>query len=166
MAVKTLLERLDRSVTANSRDRIIPGGEDYPADDQSLHKRQVEMATRLGLRPQQVQAVWSLVGTRAETVLSASGGSDSRSVQGTALPRGFVRWVIENEWVSRLADLVERRLMLLFAPGLSEVCLRELAGLLVDTGKLSHDQVDVEVNSLKNQLGQRHGKRICLEPGD
>ena len=98
--------------------------------------------------------------------LSASGGSDPRSVQGTALPRCFVRWVIENEWVSGLADLVERRLMLLFAPELSEASLRELAGLLVDAGKLSHDQVDVEVNSLKIQLGQRHGKRICLEPGD
>ena len=166
LSAKTVLARLDHSVSANSRDRIIPGGEDYPDGQESCLKRQAELATRLGLSLPQVQSVWSLVGTRAETILSPAAGADTQSVAGTTLPRAFVRWVIENEWVSGLADLVERRLMLLFAPELSEGCLRELAGLLVEAGKIRCDEVDVEVQSLISQLERRHGKRIHLDAGD
>jgi hypothetical protein len=51
-------------------------------------------------------------------------------VDDTLLPYTFVRWVVRNEPVSTLADLVERRLMLLYHQRLTYACLHCLADLL------------------------------------
>ena len=55
-----------------------------------------------------------------------------------AFPIELVRSIIQNEWVSRLEDLLNnRRLMLHFSPDVSRETLSTLAGELVRQGKLA-----------------------------
>jgi hypothetical protein len=79
----------------------------------------------------------------------------------TFLPCSFVRSVIRREWVSGLDDLVERRLMLLFQPRLSEACLRRLAALLVEEGVIPAGQADAEIRSTIGRLQSRFGKSVA-----
>ncbi len=72
----------------------------------------------------------------------------------------YVRRVIDSEWVERLGDLVERRLMLLFDPGFSMGTLNQLASLLAEAGKLNRADLDVQVASYREYLVTRFGKQL------
>lgn len=82
----------------------------------------------------------------------------------TRYPVAFVRHSIENEWVTHLADLVERRLMLLYKPDLTNRCLSQLADLMVEGKILSPDHVESELHACKERLANRFGKRIVDLP--
>lgn len=158
IAATKVLAHLGRSATANSRERLIPGAEGYPSDEGSLEAVWQAIAGRVGFSASTVAAVWQLCGTRAEEYL---GSADDRSlVPDTALPCSFVRLSIEHEWAHTLADLVERRLMLLYDQRLTTGCLRRLAELLVDAGHLSADRIEPAVNCQIERLWTRYGRRV------
>jgi glycerol-3-phosphate dehydrogenase len=132
-AAATLLKKLNRTLKKTSADRVLPGAEDFPRDDaarQALLKRWEQES---GLAEEQIAAIWPLVGMELATYLKSDGSDDRESIAGTSLPRGFVRWVIAREWVTRLEDLVERRLLLMYEPRLSMTTLQELAELLAES---------------------------------
>jgi len=155
-----LLARLGLEKLADSRERFVPGGESYPRGSAALEAAWSSLANRCGCAPAQVRAVWRLCGTRAESTLKSLPTGDTSSVAGTDLPRGYVRWVIRNEWVQTVDDLVERRLMLLYDPRLSVATVRELAELLVDEGVLARGDVDDQVGSCLARLQAHFGKRV------
>ena len=158
----TILKRLGLPVRATSRERPLPGGEPDAAD-----ARREDIARRFAIPLDSVNRLWDLCGSRIESVfdeLSQSGGDDWRTpLSGTRLPRGFASWVIEHEWVSRLDDLVERRLMLLYEPQLNEACLRELAVQLVASGQLAADRLDDEVQRTIARLAEHFNKRVWAQ---
>ncbi len=115
--------------TVSTHARVVPGGEGYPVDAAALEKEIDALATATGHTLETCRAVWRLVGTRAREVLPrcVAGGP---LIEGTALPRDFVREIITQEWGTSLEDLVERRLLLALEPKLSRETLRALAVLL------------------------------------
>jgi glycerol-3-phosphate dehydrogenase len=162
----TILARLGLEQKDNSRDRFLPGGESYPSRSSDLAAEWGQIAARFTLDRQAVEAIWSLVGTRTESILSETenqpGGFDAIPLQGTSLPRSFVRWIIANEWAITLEDLIERRLMLLYHPNLTRSCLEELARLLVEAGRLPAARIDAEVDRTIRRLEMHFGKRIAI----
>ena len=160
----TILSRLGLPHEASSRDRALPGGEAYPADAAALENEWQRLADRLKLPREAIETVWSLIGTRTETILDelAHEASDKSSelVTDLPLPRSFIRWVIRNEWSTTLDDLIERRLMLLYHPNLSRGSLADLARLLADCGKLPPENIDREIDATIERLRSRFGKRV------
>jgi len=152
---ETVLQNLGRTHSANSRDRVFPGAEGYPAD---LDVAWRQIAERLGYSIATVAAVWGLVGTRTASILQSS--PDRSLVEPTDLPCSFVRWSIDHEWVRTLADLVERRLMLLYDQRLTKACLRRLAEILSERGLLSHSQIDAAVAEQAERLRAHFGRHL------
>lgn len=150
-----------RRPAVNSRERVFPGGEDYPGDEQSLDRERRRLADKFGLKSAQIQTLWPLYGTRVETHLDECGDTTNGTLPGTAFPLAFVRWVIEHEWVRKLDDLIERRMMLLFQPDLSVETLRGLARLLVEAGRLDASQVDAAVDASRERLRTLYGKHLA-----
>ncbi|HEX7447119.1 MAG TPA: glycerol-3-phosphate dehydrogenase/oxidase [Pirellulales bacterium] len=142
-----------------SRDRPLPGGEHFPLNEAALEEHWSEVARRTSFAPEQVRAVWALHGTQTAEILSQI-KADHESVPGSDLPAGFVAWVIEHEWVRRLDDLLERRLMLLYDRRLSAATLRRLAEILVRAGRLTASQAEAEVQGTVERLGRHFGKRL------
>jgi glycerol-3-phosphate dehydrogenase len=163
-AAGTILAQLGLNRAAASRDRRLPGADDYPHDAAALANEQQRIASRFALDRASVAAIWALVGTRTESILDeasrGAGGLDSTCVAGTPLPRGLVRWVIANESATTIEDLVERRLMLLYQRQLSRACLDELAQLLVESGRLAADQTAAAVDRAVNRLSTHFGKKV------
>lgn len=156
----TLLAKLGMPVRRASVDRYVPGGEEYPRDEREREKRIAELAASSGWSRDAVHAVWTLCGTRAREIIATLQHESPVPIAGTLLPRAYVRWVIEHEWVRRLDDLVERRLMLLYHPQLREAALRELAELLVETGRLDAGKVDEEIARVRLRLADHFGKQV------
>jgi glycerol-3-phosphate dehydrogenase len=63
--------------------------------------------------------------------------------------------VIADEWVTTLDDLVERRLVLHFSPGLSRELIQRLADELIRANKITPDQASAAVDHCISRL-QRH----------
>jgi glycerol-3-phosphate dehydrogenase len=156
----TILARLGMPHLQDSRQRVIPGGENYPADDAALQTRWRRLADEWSWTVPQVRAVWELCGTRVEGILRELADRTPENLPGTSLPCSFVRWVIRHEWATQLGDLVERRLMLLYDPHLSIAGLRRLAELLCDEGKLSSGEIDRAVETQVGRLRTHFGKRV------
>jgi glycerol-3-phosphate dehydrogenase len=154
-----LLERLDRPAEPVSRDRPLPGAEGYPGDDAALAAAWRDLASRHRLDEAQVTRLWGLLGTRLDAAL-AEAGSSGGTLDGTQIPLDLARWMIEHEWATTLADLVERRLVLLAEPRLTAPALRQLANLLVNAGRLASSDVDAAVDQCQRRLVQRHGRRV------
>jgi glycerol-3-phosphate dehydrogenase len=155
-----VLKRLGRKRTADTRERFVPGGESFPADIAGLRAEIERIAVDTGFSAQQVEAVWSLCGREAERILGRGAAGSPACLNGTDLPLAFVRHVIEREWATKLADLVERRLMLVYQPGLTHSTLDGLAAELVAAGRLPATRKNAEVASLVADLGRRYGKAV------
>lgn len=159
-SARTILKRLDQEPTTNSRERLLPGANNYPVNAIDIAARQAAIARRVGLTTQQVAAVWALCGTDCETALTGE-DHDPASLVGTSLPAHYARHVIRHEWATTLDDLVERRLMLLFQPALCAACLRQLAELMVAEGKLRPPAVDAAIETTIARLATHFGKRVA-----
>lgn len=145
----------------NSRQRLLPGAESYPAGEQAVEAECRRLAGELGLAPAQVQTVWRLRGAETAAILRACLDGDRSSLADSDLPAAFARWSIQNEWVRRLDDLVERRLMLLYDRRLSRGCLRQLAALLVEAGLLRAEEAESEVERVAERLKSHFGKPLA-----
>jgi glycerol-3-phosphate dehydrogenase len=76
------------------------------------------------------------------------------------LPPEIISSIIQNEWVTHLEDLVERRLILHFTPHLSQTTLTQLAQALVLHGKLNATDVDQSINRCAARLKSHFGVQI------
>jgi glycerol-3-phosphate dehydrogenase len=159
-AAGVILERLGRTRTTNSRERPLPGAENFPADGDALRHHLRELALRLRLSEAQVETVWPLCGTRLESIVATWSDVHDGNLDGTQMPKAFARWSIEHEWSPTLDDLVERRLMLLYQRRLTRRCLEQLAEMLVAAGRLSPDMSSAVVEHSIERLTQRYGKRV------
>jgi glycerol-3-phosphate dehydrogenase len=169
--------RLGIARIADTRARSLPGGENYPSDRASLEREWQRLAAALRLEQKQVQAVWSLCGTRTEAILReclsqsemhvpsaefpATTGKRLENLHGTNIPLAYARWVTRHEWVMTLDDLIQRRLMLLYQPDLTEACLRQLADCLVESNRLSLSDIDAAVALTIARLRTQYGKAVA-----
>jgi glycerol-3-phosphate dehydrogenase len=108
-----VLARLNKSVTANSRERAIPRS---PADE---------------LLAKPSSHAW--------------------------LPSADVARIIADEWVTKLEDLVERRLVLHFSQRLSRETVQQLADELFRAGKLAPTDVSAAVDRCLARLKSHFG---------
>ncbi|MBI1900532.1 MAG: glycerol-3-phosphate dehydrogenase/oxidase [Planctomycetia bacterium] len=158
-ATATILKRLGLAVVANSSDRVIPGGENYPPDPRQVESRQAALAGQYGLSLNQIAAIWRLHGTRTEKILVACRPDPAEMLADSRFPTAYVRWLIRNEWVTNLEDLVCRRLMLLYQ-GCSRRTLLQLAELLVETKHLRSGSETSVVDAMAAKLTARHGYNL------
>lgn len=139
-----VLKHLSMTRTANTRERVIPGAERYPKSS-DLDRALSQLALTSGYPLSCCRAVWRLVGTAADQYLNEFG---SPLIIGTSLPRCAVRRIIQTEWVTHLEDLVERRLLLALAPGLTRSTLEELSSLWTET-RTGHRDTEAETSDVE-----------------
>jgi glycerol-3-phosphate dehydrogenase len=75
--------------------------------------------------------------------------------------RSAAAWSCEHEWVTRLEDLVERRLMLHFTPRISRHTLGDLAAALVRCGKLDLADAQPAIDRCASRLQSHFGIRLA-----
>jgi glycerol-3-phosphate dehydrogenase len=158
----TVLKRLGLPRKETSADRMLPGAEGFPRDDAECAELFARWARESGYAIEQLRAMWPLVGMELQAFLGESRNGESESVVGTDLPTAFVRWVIAREWVTRLEDLVERRLMLMYERRLSLATLEALARILEEE-RPSGRSVGEQVEAARERLRDFYGLRLATE---
>jgi len=158
----TVLDDLKLPVMGSSRERPIPGSENYPTQAVDVEAVQRSLAEQISITLPVIRNIWRLLGTRTESAL-ASIFPDTRLLPNVELPVGLADWMIEHESVRTLNDLVERRLMLLYDQRLSIATLTCLAQSLVQAGHLRQDQVSPAVEATTQRLQSHFGKRVLQQ---
>lgn len=150
-ATATILKKLALPRRTTSADRLIPGAEGYPHDERQRNLLFAKWERESEYSPEQLRAMWPLAGMQLQEFIETPFGYGCESIPGTDLPELFVGWIVLREWVRRLEDLVERRLMLLYEPRLSMATLEALARIL-------HEEYPTEV-PIADQV-QRASQRL------
>ena len=159
LAGDRILQRLGVKRTAGTQTRAIPGRGDYPAAPEQLAARLRAISDDTGFSADQVAAVWDLVGTDARDILSAAREGDRANLPGTLIPLAFIDWSIAHEWVRHVEDLVERRLMLAWAPGLCRETLVSLADGLCRAGRIDATGIESEIAAATARVERYYGRR-------
>jgi glycerol-3-phosphate dehydrogenase len=163
-----ILRTLHLPAADPQRDRPLPGW--LATDDQVACRAATTAAAEAAGVPAAavaaaVESTLHLFGGQAAEVFRVGGGVvASRGLPpllgDSGLPTAAAVFAIEQEWAATLADLVERRLMLLFAPRLSQATLTALAEVLVATGRLEANAVVSVVAAEVAHLQDCCGKRV------
>jgi glycerol-3-phosphate dehydrogenase len=160
-AAAAVLKQLARAPTSDSENRALPGSAGYPDNPADLPRICREIASRDGLTPESVAAVVQLCGIPNAEMLSdpgspVTGAQVSAVVSDTLLPEAFARWVVRNENVQTLSDLVERRLMLLYHQRLTSASLHALADIVGYESPAAREKaVEDEIARLRAHYGRR-----------
>ncbi|MBS0202115.1 MAG: glycerol-3-phosphate dehydrogenase/oxidase [Planctomycetes bacterium] len=154
-----VLAKLSRRRTSTTDDRVLPGGEGFPVDAAGWPGLWQSWAGEFNVSVEEAAALWPLFGMRTREILAQS-TVPRRLIADSVLSRSTVCWVIENEWVTTLDDLIERRLMLIFAAQLSIAMIEDLAECLVQTDRLSQEQIPATVEATVARLQRHYGRTI------
>ena len=132
----------------STTERQLPGAESFPDNEADAIQA---LSGKFNLPSEVVSKLWMLFGTMAETVLSTIEDEHRETLDGTSIPVGVVDWIIQNEWVATLSDIVERRLVLIFG-SVTRRCLEQIAGRLVKLGRLQEAQMKTEIENCVEKL--------------
>lgn len=99
--------------------------------------------------------------TRERPIVDPLPGLDMATLQTGPLPsRDVVRRMIREEWVERLDDLVERRLLAHFRRELTRQDLLDLAAAMTAEGKLAPVEVEDAVDRVRDRLTRHFGRTV------
>lgn len=163
-AVTQVLGQLHRPRLAATATRGVPGNEALPPGFEPNGALWRRWAMEYGSTPEEVAALWPLYGTQLCAILAAIRDQPRRMIADAPWSTAVVAWIIRHEWVTRLEDLVERRLMSVFARTLTLALLRDLAECLIATGVLPAAERDAEVARSAERLQRLFGRTISESP--
>jgi glycerol-3-phosphate dehydrogenase len=156
-ATAQILGWLNKTVVANSRERVLPGN---ARDNEQLVIDWASLAHQSGLSHASVEHAWSLLGTMTPQVLSDALANQRGLLPGMQMPESVAQFAIEHEQAATLEDLVERRLMLLYHRDITRPALQRLAQMLIDAGRMPAEDLDAAVEQCIARLARHYGKQV------
>ncbi|PQV59202.1 glycerol-3-phosphate dehydrogenase [Defluviimonas denitrificans] len=150
----TLLARLGHDRRVSTRDLPIGGGRDFPADAGAWAAR---MAQETGAAQGRAQTLLARYGTRAGAVLRHEGAAPVPLPVAGDYSEQEVDWLLQNERVVHLADLILRRTDLAVTGRLTIADLERMADLAAFTLNWDARRRRAELRSTRAVLENRHG---------
>lgn len=155
-----VLSHLSRPRDATTDKRPILGSVDFPRDPQAWDGLWQQWSLEFDTPVEEIAAMWPLYGMQTKSILRQVCTIPRIPIANSPWSRRTVEWVIQREWVTTLDDLVERRLMLIFAPTVTRLLLQDLAECLVATGRLDAADVLPSVERTIQRLQQHYGRSV------
>ncbi|MDQ4213241.1 glycerol-3-phosphate dehydrogenase/oxidase [Microbacterium capsulatum] len=153
-----ILGILGRTRVVSTAGRAIGGGRDYPVGDAA---RATWIAQHLGGAGERAETLLVRYGTRAADVWRHVEQGPDAPLAGGDLSTRELEWMVENELVVRLEDVILRRTDLAFTGAVSERFLEEIADALGPLLGWDPARVAREVESTRDLLDTRHGLSLA-----
>jgi glycerol-3-phosphate dehydrogenase len=157
-AADEVLRRLGRGRRVDTSGCGIGGGKDFPATPASRMAWIRQVAAEARLPEGRVATLLDRYGTRARALALAAGSDADLPLR--ALPdysRAEIAWILREELVAHLADLVLRRTLIAIRGQASDAALRELAGIAAETLGWSAERREAELAATVERLRILHG---------
>ncbi|MGW8483946.1 glycerol-3-phosphate dehydrogenase/oxidase [Microbacterium sp. NPDC055903] len=152
-----VLELLGRERSVSTLGMQIGGGREYPRTPRARLSWIRERLAGAGERGEQLLVRY---GTRAADVWERIARSDDEGLASGALSTGELAWMVENEMVTRLEDVVLRRTSIAFTGDADAAALDEIGVALAGLLGWDEERRRQEVESTRVLLNTRHGLSI------
>ncbi|GAA1819450.1 glycerol-3-phosphate dehydrogenase/oxidase [Agromyces neolithicus] len=151
-----VLGRLGRTRVHSTKGLAIGGGAAYPATDDARRVWVAAHGDEVGNA--RAAALLDRYGTRASDLLGEVEGAEDLALDHhPGYTRGEIRWLVRNERVVHLLDLVQRRTSIAFTGTLTAPLLEELADLVAAELAWDAERRVAEVAQARRVLAERHG---------
>ncbi|WP_156761923.1 glycerol-3-phosphate dehydrogenase/oxidase [Microbacterium karelineae] len=153
-----VLEILGRGRTASTADRPIGGGRGFPTSDA---ERRAWIRAHLAGAGDRAEVLLARYGTRAAEVWAHIEQDHDAPLADGALSTRELAWMVEQEHVVHLRDVILRRTSLAFTGHASAQVIDELADALADLLDWDADRRHDEAAQMRQELGDRHGVALA-----
>lgn len=155
--VDHILPRLGKTRRCSTLTLPVGGGRDFPTTPAGLRTLIAEVAQAGGIAPETAGRLVERYGTRARAIAQSLDPAGRQPVPGApGYLVGEIRYMVRNERVSRLEDIVLRRSLLAFEGLVSRAILQALADRVAPDLGWTPTQRDAAVDRLLEQLHERH----------
>jgi len=156
-----VLDRLELPRKTNTAHLKIGGGTSYPKTDDSRDIWIQTLADSNKITSERAKTLFERYGTRASVVasyISKTGDSPMNNLESYSV--GEIKFLIENEMVTRLDDLLLRRTKTAWVGKLSEEALNELAAAVSEILGWTADHQKQEKERALTMLREKHAVKI------
>lgn len=152
-----VLGLIDRTRTVSTAGRAIGGGRAFPRTEKAKRIWFEENLPGAGARADRLLARY---GTRAAQVWEYVEQGADAPLAGGDLSTRELEWMVQNEMVARLEDVVLRRTSIAFTGGANAEVLDEIADALAPMLGWDRSRHDAELEQTRELLNERHGLDI------
>ena len=158
-----VLSDLQKTRLCDTDDMPIGGAHDLPSDKRALDAWIAAVAQETGAAPDRVLALLDRYGTTGHDIAQHEGASPALLPDAPGFTVQEIDWIIRNENVLHLADLLLRRTPLAISGALTAECCRSVASVAADALHWSASRKKAELEDLQNLLAERHGVQLVFE---
>lgn len=153
---KVLLNHLGKPHLRSTLELPVGGSAGLPRDAQGLQAFAADVARQSGLEAEVAATLVRRYGSQAADVAHAVALSPRALKGNPAYHDGEIRWIIRQERVTRLADIILRRTLLPFEDGLSPSLIGDIAAIAAAELGWSEEQLQQEILATTAMLQKRH----------
>lgn len=156
-----LLDSLGRSRRIRTEDRPIGGGAGYPVSDQARQAWIAQAQSRYGLPADQIDRLLERYGTYANHVMDyLTAGTDTPLMHQPDYTRREIEFIVANEDVVRLDDLIMRRTLIGLLGELTPALLDELAAITAHVKGWTADETQQQIEYVRQLFANRYGVNL------
>ena len=153
-----VLDRLELPRQTSTTHLKIGGGTSYPKTDNSRDAWIQTLAESNKITSERAKTLFERYGTRASEIISTTDDSPLEHLDGYST--GEIKFLVENEMVTRLDDLLLRRTKTAWVGKLSEESIKELASILGESLGWDNKYQQSELARSLDILRKRHAVKI------
>ena len=156
-----VLDRLEFPRKTSTAHLKIGGGTSYPKTDNSRDAWIQTLAESNKITSERAKTLFERYGTRASEVasyISRTGDSPTENLEGYSV--GEIKFLVENEMITRLDDLLLRRTKTAWVGKLSEESINELAAVVSKILDWTADHQKQEKERALTMLREKHAVKI------
>jgi glycerol-3-phosphate dehydrogenase len=157
-----VLRRLQRSRSQSTRHLAIGGGRDFPPNPTARSEWVRAIAKRTGAAPDRVDQLLSRYGTTAATILEyPSSRTDAVRLSGAPYYSALeIDWIVRQELVVHLSDVVFRRTTLAIEGVLTMEGLREIGAIAAQAFGWTEQRLSAEIEDVARIMSAFHGRQL------
>lgn len=158
----TVLARLGRGRAVSTRSMPIGGGRDFPTDAAARKKWLAGVRSKSNVEESRLDRLLSRYGTRAELIARHGGGSDGKPLPDSqAYDEAEIDFIVRNEFVEHLADIVMRRSTLAITGSLTMRDLHAIAAIAGRALGWNAQRIANEIETVAGQLETTNLMRLA-----
>lgn len=155
---ETVLTRLGQSRKVSTVAMPIGGGRDYPGDEAGRLRLVADLAATSGLAEAQAASLLARYGTTARAVARHIGATSTAPLPDAPdYFEGEIDYLVRNEQVGRLGDIVLRRTALAVTGTLTVRLLRRISEIAGQALGWTEETIEREIANVRDELSRLHG---------
>ena len=157
-----VLQRLNRTRSQSTKHLAIGGGHDFPANSTARGEWVRAVAKRTGAAPGRIDQLLSRYGTTATAILDyPSAHTDAVRLSGAPHYSALeIDWIVRQELVVHLSDVVFRRTTLAIEGALTMQGLRDIGAIAAEALGWTEQRLAAEIEDVAAFMSTFHGRRL------